>query len=90
MSFILGYAIFALSVAISSVYELFWPLIKVAKAEGVHNEFTMYPMLSTFVFFLIQVIIAPVTLLLVFVPPIFTSVREGLRREIMRENPDLN
>lgn len=83
------YIIFGLTTAISSLYEIFWPIVRDAKALGVINEITIHPYLSSFIFLIIQFVFAPLVLIVLLVPSLHKSAVKGLQREIERENPDL-
>jgi len=90
MTFVYFYIIFAIATGISATYELYWPLVKQAKYEGVKNEFTRSPYLCFVVFTCICTLLAPAVILVIFVPKLYQSAYIGLQTEIMRENPDLN
>lgn len=83
------YFIFAFATALTAVYEIFWPLVRKARKENVRNEITANPVLSCFIFGVIQVILAPAMILVIFIPGLFEPMKNGLETEIMRENPDL-
>lgn len=89
MSYLYVYFIFALTTGLSATYELFWPIVKQAKKEGVVNEFTKSPYLCFSVFTILQTLIAPIIAIIVFVPPLYEAAYAGIHREVMRENPDL-
>lgn len=62
MTFIEGYILFAVTTALYSVLCVFWPAIKLAKAEGVENEITqssLAMLVSLVIIFIANVIIAP-------------------------------
>ena len=86
MEYFFVYLAFALATAFSASYELFWPLVKKAQAAGVENEITQSPVLSTTVFFIIQTIFAPLVILIIFIPPFYLAMSNGLEKEIMRGN----
>jgi hypothetical protein len=86
MELISYYLIFALSTAIAACYLWFWPMVQQAKAQGVENSFTEYPVLSTVVYVLISTVVAPL-----LVPPMLSEsiaqrFQAGLHREIFKQD----
>jgi uncharacterized membrane protein YdjX (TVP38/TMEM64 family) len=86
MELISYYLLFALSTAIAACYLWFWPMVQQAKAQGVQNSFTEYPVLSTVVYVLISTIVAPL-----LVPPMLSETiaqrfQAGLHREIFKQD----
>lgn len=86
MDYYLVYIIFAAATASSALYEIYWPLLKEARALGIANELTTSPKLSCFVFWCIQFIIAPVVVVVVFIPSLSAAATTGLRKVIESEN----
>jgi hypothetical protein len=86
MELISYYLLFALSTAIAACYLWFWPMVQQAKAQGVENSFTEYPVLSTVVYVLISTVVAPL-----LVPPMLSEsiaqrFQAGLHREIFKQD----
>ena len=86
MELISYYLLFALSTAIAACYLWFWPMVQQAKAQGVQNSFTEYPVLSTVVYVLISTVVAPL-----LVPPMLSETiaqrfQAGLHREIFKQD----
>jgi len=86
MNYYLVYIIFAAATASSALYEIYWPLLKEARALGIVNELTASPKLSSFVFWCIQFIFAPVVIVVVFIPGLSAAATTGLRKVIESEN----
>lgn len=86
MNYYLIYIIFAAATASSALYEIYWPLLKGARALGIVNELTASPKLSCFVFWCIQFIIAPVVIVVIFIPSLSDAAIAGLRKVIESEN----
>ena len=86
MNYYLIYIIFAAATASSALYEIYWPLLKEARARGIVNDLTASPKLSCFVFWCIQFIIAPAVIVVVFVPSLSDAATAGLRKVIESEN----
>lgn len=86
MNYYLIYIIFAAATASSALYEIYWPLLKEARARGIVNDLTASPKLSCFVFWCIQFIIAPVVVVVVFIPSLSDAAIAGLRKVIESEN----
>jgi hypothetical protein len=86
MELISYYLLFALSTAIAACYLWFWPMVQQAKAQGVQNSFTEYPVLSTVVYILVSTVVAPL-----LVPPMLSEsiaqrFQAGLHREIFKQD----
>jgi hypothetical protein len=83
MGLIEYYLIFAISTALTTWYEFFWPALVEAKSLGVVNEFTEYPNLSSVIYIIISTVTAP----LLVVPLLFSAksekFRNGLRQAIV-------
>jgi hypothetical protein len=83
------YLLFALSIAISACYFWFWPLLQTARNSGIENSFTQYPKISTVVYILVSALVAPL-----LIPPMFSQemalrFEEGLKREILKPDPEI-
>ena len=82
------YAYIAGSIAVGFVvcYSMLWPLIREARAAGVVNEITEYPVVSSVVMTCIIALVAPLAMIIVFVPGLFEAAYLGMRREVMRNS----
>jgi hypothetical protein len=76
------YAIFCLATSLTLIYELFWPIIALAKQDGIDNDFTRAPILSLFVFFVVNVILAPLVIWLLIVPPLYAGAFLGISKAV--------
>jgi hypothetical protein len=79
---IIVYFSLALATSIVSWWFMFRPLVKEAIDAGVNNDITRSPKLSSLVFIIINTIMAPIILPIVFIPSMFESARAGMRRAI--------
>ena len=86
MNYYLIYTIFAAATASSALYEIYWPLLKEARALGIVNELTTSPKLGCFVFWCVHFIIAPVVIVVIFIPSLSAAFATGLRKVIESEN----
>lgn len=68
MGLIEYYAIFAIATALLSLIDIFMPVMKTAINDGVLNDFTYNPKLSYFIYFCINLIIAPIVIIPLTVP----------------------
>lgn len=82
------YAIFAIATSLSSIYEVFWPVLSSARSQGIKNEFTNSMYLSTFVFFLINTLFAPLVFLVLIIPGVSVSATKGLS-QVVHEPQDI-
>lgn len=78
MSYLIIYAIFAVATSLSSLYEIFMPALMSARRQGIKNDFTDSMYLSTFIFFLINVLIAPVMFLVIIIPGVSENAFRGI------------
>ena len=85
MSYLVLYLIFAVATALSSIYEIFWPLVSKAKSLGIKNDFTASPYLSTFVVLLINMLFAPLVFLILVLPGATNSAFNGLSKVVFEE-----
>jgi hypothetical protein len=76
------YAIFALTTSLTLIYVLFWPAIYQAKLDGVDNDFTNAPIISLVIFFIVNTVLAPVMVWLIFVPSLYKNAELGITRAI--------
>lgn len=82
MSVIEYYILFCLTTSIFSVLELYWPAVIRAKAANIKNEITESPVLSTFIFFIINCLFAPIILPVVIIPGLYERAAVGLDKAI--------
>lgn len=85
MTYVIVYLIFCVTTSISAVLEVFWPILKSAKAEGIDNEFTNSPYLSVFVFFVINIFFAPLMFLGLFMPGCYARTYAGISKVVHQE-----
>lgn len=78
MSYLITYAIFAIATSLSSLYEIFMPALLAAKRQGIQNDFTDSMYLSAFIFFLINLLIAPIIFLVIIIPGVSDSAFKGI------------
>lgn len=76
------YLLFCITTSITSLMYLFWPVIQLARKDGIKNEVTQYPILSTFIFFVINAIIAPLLFFVIIVPSLTEQATKGLNKAI--------
>jgi hypothetical protein len=76
------YAIFCLATSLTLIYELFWPVIALARREGVDNTFTQSPLLSIFIFFVINTILAPLVVWLLVFSPLYAAAVIGITKAV--------
>lgn len=76
------YILFCIATSITALLDIFWPVIKQARADGIFNEVTEYPIFSLFVFFIINTIIAPLLIFVVLVPSLNEQAVKGLSKSI--------
>jgi hypothetical protein len=79
---IIVYFSIALATSIVSWWFMFRPLVREAIQAGVINDITRSPKLSSVVFILLNTLMAPIILPIVFIPSMFESARAGMRRAI--------
>lgn len=83
------YALFAFSISITACYLWFWPLIQEARASKIVNSFTDYPILSTIIYILISVTVAPIFIFPMFSETMATRFKRGLQSEILNPDPKI-
>ncbi len=83
------YLLFAFSISLSACYFWFWPVLKEAKATGINNSFTQYPVLSTIIYILISVIVAPILLFPMFNALMALQFETGLRSEMLKPDKEI-
>lgn len=84
MSILTFYIIFCLTTSICAVYEIFWPCLQAAIKDGIKNELTEAPWLSSFVFLVLNTILAPMVFLVIIIPSLHTNAVKGINK-VMRE-----
>ena len=82
MSVLEFYILFCITTSITSILDLFWPAIKLAKKDGIKNEVTEYPLFSIGVFFTINLVIAPLLFFVIIVPSLNEQAIRGLSKAI--------
>lgn len=91
MEFILYYLALAMAASFSSIYEVFWPVLKQAIKLNVDNEFTRSPKLTVFVVFVVNTVVAPFWVLVLLVPSMHVAASIGISSVVLTSNnPDLN
>ena len=86
MGLIEYYAIFALATAIFSLVDIFMQVVKQAIEEGVENDFTLNPKLSYFVYFCINILIAPFVIIPLTVPSYNQRMQLRMLETVTSEN----
>ena len=82
MGLIEYYLIFALATSLFALIDVFYPILKAAKADGVVNALTENPNLSYFVYVCITTIVAPLVILPVLVPGLNERFRQGIKKTV--------
>lgn len=82
MSVLEFYILFCITTSITSILDIFWPVISLAKKDGVKNEVTESPVFSTIVFFVINTIIAPLLFFVIIVPSLNEQATRGLSKAL--------
>lgn len=86
MSYLILYLSLATTLSIYSVLQLIWPIIKAANAKNIKNAFTVHPYLSTFVAFIINLVIAPFWLVTMLFPKLELAAIMGLQSVILEND----
>jgi len=76
------YLIFCITTSICCLYEMIWPAMCGAKQQGIVNPFTQQPLLSSLVFFIINMLFAPLIIFVLFVPRMFEQASSGINKAI--------
>jgi hypothetical protein len=76
------YLIFCLATSLTLIYELFWPIIALARRDGIDNDFTKSPLLSLFIFFVVNTVFAPLVIWLLIFPSLFASAFLGITKAV--------
>jgi hypothetical protein len=76
------YIIFCLATSLTLIYELFWPIIALARRDGIDNDLTRSPLLSLFIFFVVNAVLAPAVVWLLVFPPLFAGAFLGITKAV--------
>jgi hypothetical protein len=76
------YLIFCLATSLTLIYELFWPIIAHARKDGIDNDFTRSPLLSLFIFFIVNTVLAPLVIWILVFPPLFAGAFLGITKAV--------
>lgn len=85
MSLITAYAIFALTTALSALYELFWPVIKEVRITEPETMVARNWRVATFSLVVGALILAPVMIWSVLVPSLSEKFRNRLYVSLITE-----
>jgi hypothetical protein len=80
------YIIFALTTSITCCILFFLPILGEAKSEGIENEFTRYPVISTLTYIVISCIMAPFLILPILFESKAEQFRRGLRNSVFSKD----
>ena len=72
------YVICCLTTALFALFDVFMPVLREARQDGVQNTLTMNPKMSYFIYVCISGIIAPIILLPLLVPSMNIRFRQSL------------
>lgn len=82
MSVLEFYILFCITTSITAILDLFWPAIQLARKDKIKNEVTEYPIFSAAIFFIINIIIAPLLFFVIIVPSLNEQATRGLSKAI--------
>jgi hypothetical protein len=85
MSFIAFYCLFALTTALSALYEVFWPVIKEIKNKHPKTMIGENWRTGLFTLFFGAVLFAPAIIVIVLVPSLSEKFRTTLYRSLIKE-----
>ncbi len=85
LDFLAYYSIFAVATAITSCCFFFWPVLKLAKTQGISNEVTRSPLLSVCTYTAIAAIGAPIQFVILAVPSFSENYKRGMYSVICQE-----
>lgn len=85
MSLITIYAIFALTTALSALYELFWPVIRDVRLLEPETMIARNWRMATFSLFVGALILAPLMIWSVLVPSLSVKFRDKLYHNLVSE-----
>lgn len=80
MDWLVAYAVFALSTAICVWLFYYLPVVRAARASSISNTFTNSPILSSIVYLVISIVIAPMLFI-----PLFNNTKGELFRQALKE-----
>jgi hypothetical protein len=80
------YIIFALTTSITCCILFFLPILGEAKEEGIDNEFTQYPIMSTIVYIIISCIMAPFLIMPILFESKAEQFKQGLRNSMFAKD----
>lgn len=84
MEYIFIYCVIAAATSISSLYEIIWPELRDARAQGIKNPLTQNPLTALLVSFVVNFIVAPYWMITLLVPQYTIAATMGVR-QVMRE-----
>ena len=80
------YIIFALTTSITCCILFFLPILSEVKSEGIDNEFTRYPVISTLTYIVVSFIMAPALILPILFESKAEQFRRGLRNSMLAKD----
>jgi hypothetical protein len=83
MVYFYAYVAFALATSFSSLYEIFWPILRDAKQQGIINDFTDSPWLSSFVVFSVNIVLAPAIFFTLMIPSLHIATHVGIASVVL-------
>ena len=86
MDFLIGYIIFAITTAICAWLFYYMPIVRLAKISGVRNTFTESPILSTIVYIIISIVVAPGIFMAIFSEGKSRVFHDALKGEIFKQD----
>lgn len=86
MDWLIAYAVFAISTAICVWLFYYLPVVRAARASGVSNTFTDSPILSSIVYIVISIVIAPMLFVPLFSETKAILFRQALQEEIFKQD----
>lgn len=79
MSFLIAYALFATTTALSSIYELLLPARRILHRMGNDTHpLVQYPLIATLTMFCIGLLLAPLMIFVILIPSLSQNCIEGL------------
>jgi uncharacterized membrane protein YqhA len=86
MDWLILYVVFALTTSICAWLFYFMPAVKEAKSRGIVNSFTNSPILSSIVYIIISIFIAPTIFMALFSSYHSKLFYKTLREEILKQD----
>ena len=80
------YLIFALTTSITCCILFFLPVLGEIRSQGVINEFTQHPIISTIIFIGVSCILAPFLILPILFEARAEDFKRGLRKSIVEKD----